>query len=254
MALTCYPVTGKKKSFDICLAFARGSNGQISGMLREGSAFFYGVDESNVKIWHSVRELGREFFYCDNSYFDGARQQFFRITRNALQHSGIGRSDGKRLAKLQIEIKPWRQSGTHVLVCPQSTHFMRAVVGLDRDWLAEIMASLPSLTDRPVRVRAWSPNKTALAQTLHEDLASAHVMVTWSSAAAVTAILAGVPAIVLGQCAAAPMAGTSLDQLEQPPMPEGREQWAAVLADNQWTLDEMRAGIAWRALQASQQE
>lgn len=254
MALTCYPVAGKKKSFDICLAFARGSNGQIAGMLREGEAFFYGVDGSNIETWRRVRELGRDFYYCDNAYFDGARQRYFRITRNALQHSGLGRSDGTRLAKLQVTVKPWRRSGTHVLVCPQSASFMRTVIGFEGDWPGQTLANLAAVTDRPVRMRAWSADKGAMAATIQQDLEDAHVLVTWSSAAAVTAILAGVPAIVLGECAAAPMAATSIDQLENPPTPDGREEWAAVLADNQWTLDEMRAGTAWRALQASQQE
>lgn len=254
MALTCYPVAGKKKSFDICLAFAQGAGGQIAGLLREGAAFFYGVDDSNLETWRRVRELGREFFYCDNAYFDGTRQAYFRVTRSALQHSGAGESDGKRLAKLGVTIKPWRAAGEHVLVCPQSHHFMRTVVGVEGDWQAETMAKLATLTDRPVRLRAWSADKGKLAATLEQDLANAHVLVTWSSAAAITAILAGVPAIVLGQSAAQPMAGTSLEQLENPPTPDGREGWAGVLADNQWTLDEMRAGVAWRALQASQQE
>lgn len=253
MVLTCYPVAGKKKSFDICLAFARGSGGQIAGMLREGAAFFYGVDHSNVETWRRVHELGREFYYCDNAYFDSARQKFFRITRNALQHSGHGRSDGARLRKLQIGIKPWRAAGTHVLVCPQSAHFMRTVIGFDGDWPELTLASLAKITDRPIRIRAWSADKRGLSTSIEQDLHGAHALVTWSSAAAVTAILAGVPAIVLGQSAAAPMAGTSLEQLERPPMPDGREEWAAVLADNQWTLDEMRAGRAWRALQDSQQ-
>lgn len=248
MALTCYPVAGKKKSFDICVAFSRGAEAQIGTMLREGAAFFYGVDGSNVEIWNRVRELGREFYYCDNAYFDGARQRYFRVTRNALQHSGVGISDGKRLAKLGIEIKPWRTAGRHVVVCPQSAHFMHTVVGRPGDWLEDVMPEIAAVTDRPVLVRGWSADKGKMAATLEQDLVDAHVLVTWSSAAAIAAILAGVPAIVLGECAAAPVAGTTMDQIENPPTPDGREQWAAVLADNQWTLDEFRAGVAWRAL------
>jgi hypothetical protein len=75
---------------------------------------------------------------------------------------------------------------------------------------------------------------------------NAHALITWSSAAAVMAVLAGVPVVTMGPCAAAPMAGDIAD-VENLPQPE-RESWAGVLADNQWTLDEMRAGKAWEAL------
>jgi hypothetical protein len=32
-------------------------------------------------------------------------------------------------------------------------------------------------------------------------------------------------------------------------MPDDRESWAATLAAQQWTLEEMRSGLAWRELQ-----
>lgn len=254
MGVTCYPVANKKKSYDICQAFAQGCGGHLSLLLREGPAFFYGVDASNVDIWNSVRQHQREFYYCDNAFFDGTRQQFFRVSRNALQHSGVGKSDGARFARLGIEIKPWRQAGEHIVVCPQSTHFMKTVVGYQGDWAEDVMPQIAARSSRAVVFRGWSPDKAALASTLEQDLAGAHVLVTWSSAAAITAVLNGVPAIVMGQCAAAPMCGRSLDELEQPPMPDGREEWAGVLADNQWTLDEFRSGVAWRHLQKEASE
>lgn len=247
--VTAYPVGGKKKSMDICLAFVRSCGGQVAGGLRDGISFFYGVDQSNLDIWRKVRAQ-REFLYCDNAYFDSSRQAQFRITHNRLQHTGFGTSDGKRFEALGIEIKPWQTGGEHIVVCPQSDQFMRDLAEYSGNWSEDVVSELKQLTQRPVRVRAWNRDKGALAATLHEDLAGAHCLVTWSSAAAISAILAGVPAIVLApDCAARPMAGTSLTQIGSPPRPDGRETWAGVLADNQWTLSEIADGTAWKGLQ-----
>ena len=245
--LTAYPVVGKRKSFDICLAWVRGCNGQIGTNYRGGTAFFYGVDESNINVWEQVLRAKDDYIYCDNSVFDSARQQQYRVTKNRLQHSGIGTSDGARFKALDIEIKSWRTGGDHIVVCPQSDSFMRTLAGYPGNWTETVVAALKAVTKREIRVRKWSANKALLAATLEQDLQGAHCLVTWSSAAAVTAVLAGVPVIVeSNDCAAKPMSG-SIDDLENLPTP-ARENWASVLADNEWTMAEFQSGFAWRAI------
>lgn len=253
--VTAYPVAHKKKAFDICLAFIRGCGGQIGTKYRGGPSFFYGVDESNRAEWEqALQNKERDpIFYADNSYFDSRRQVSFRVTKNALQHSGIGETDGARFAALGIEIKPWRLAGEHIVVCPQSDHFMKVLAGYDGDWGRpmtwgeSVMGNLATQA-RPVRYRDWSPNKGQLASTLEQDLEGAHALVTWSSAAAVTAVLSGVPVVVQSNdCAARCMAGDPWD-FENVGMPGDRLRWAGVLADNEWTLEELTNGTAWRAL------
>lgn len=246
MMVTAYPVAGKAKSRDICQAFIDGCGGQMSSKLRDGPAFFYGVDASNQDVWREVVRSYRDYYYCDNSHFDVARGRQFRVSKNRLQHSGIGRSDGSRFRALGAVIRPWRETGEHIVFCPQSDHFMRAVVGEGPGWDGRVLSALGQLTERPILVRAWSSNKAALGATLAHDLVNAHALVTWSSAAAVTAVLAGVPIVTMGQCAAEPMAG-ALQDINALPTPE-RENWAGVLADHEWTMDELRNGTAWRAL------
>ncbi len=244
--VTAYPVANKKKAFDICLAFVRGCGGQIGTTYRGGPSFFYGVDESNLEIWKQARASGEGFYFCDNSYFDTARQTYFRVTKNRLQHSGLGTSDGKRFAALDVPIEPWHVGGAHIVVCPQSDAFMR-VIGYQGHWLTDVVDYLATHTDRKIRVRPWSANKGALAATLQDDLRGAHALITWTSAAAVTAVLSGIPVIVQGpDCAASVMSagGQELERLITP----DRETWAGVLADNQFTLDEFRDGSAWHHL------
>ncbi len=256
--VTAYPVRGKAKSVEICRAFVQGCGGAIAhnpDRLLPGPAFFYGVDASNVHLWNEAfnsdqDDPEQDFYYCDNSYFDATRQSYFRVTRNATQCFGSGSTTGERFAALGIPIKPWRERGEHIVVCPQSAHFMHTIAFYDGDWLADTKRALAAATKRPLRVRHWSPDKAALAATLEDDLVGAHLLVTWSSAAAITAILSGVPVITTGQSAAVTMGARMVDEyrVEYPPMPDGRERWAGILADNQWTLDEMRNGKCWRDL------
>lgn len=250
-----YPVRGKAKSRDICEAFVKGCGGAIvSGgdEPRDGPAFFYGVDASNLHIWQKVKHNPHRypFYYCDNSYFDSTRQEYFRVTKNGLQHKGLGKSNGERFKSLGIEIKPWRQNPDgHLVVCPQSDSFMKDVVDFRGNWLEEILSVAKSkFPHRTLRVRNWNRDKGALAATLRDDLQDAHSLITWSSAAAITSILEGIPAIACSyDCAAGPMAGTGLFHIDRLPQKD-RTEWAGVLADNQWTLDEFSDGTTWRML------
>lgn len=249
--LTAYPVEGKRKSYDICAAFIDGypGAGQIvtDGKPRDGAAVFYGVTESNLDAWNEVRATGAEYWYVDNSYLDATRGTHFRVSKNRLQHSGEGRSDCSRLRALGVELKQWRNGdGRHVVLCPQSESFMREIAGVSFDWTQKTLEALGNFTARQLRVRQWNRDKTSLAKSLPADLAGAHALVTWSSAAAISAVIDGVPVVVTGPSAAAPMSGDIAD-IEDLPKPE-REQWLGVLADNQWTVAEIRDGLAWRHL------
>jgi len=197
-----------------------------------------------------LKDSTRNWYYIDNPYFDATRGECFRITKNALQHSGLGVSDCKRFNALNIKIADWHaaDAGKHIVVCEQSADYMQVVAQYPGDWLDQTLRALRTATSRELRVRKWQRDKTIAANTLPVDLMGAHALVTWNSAAAITAILAGVPAIVHTPCAASPMAGTPLDDIERLPQPEGRYNWCGVLADNQFTLDEMRSGYAWEVL------
>ena len=84
---------------------------------------------------------------------------------------------------------------------------------------------------------------------IQQALAGAWCLVTYVSNAAVDAVIAGVPVICLGQCAGLLMGSSDIRDVANPPTPHGREEWLAQLVANQWTLDEIASGEAWRVLQ-----
>ena len=194
------------------------------------------------------------WFYADNGYFKAGKteESFFRVTRNGLQHDGRGENpDLSRWCALGLNLWPWRRRGEYVIVCPPSRLFA-SLMGFSADkWLEVVVARIKSATKRPIRVRmkmSWHEVKMARIPPLAEELPNAWALVTHSSNAAVEALVAGIPVFCTDPCAAAVMGKRDVLEIESPAYPADRERWAAVLANNQWTLPEMRDGTCWRML------
>lgn len=252
-----YPIPGNLKSLKICQAFAQGNRDcyvvRDNSLRHEGDAFFYGVTFDNEHIWRSVLyDDNCVVWYCDNAYFDCCRQQYFRITQNALQHNGMGKSNGERFEQLRatydIQVQPWREQGEHIVLTPQSDSFMSMPADYEGNWTVNTRRQLEAVTTRLIRVREWNREKSPSVGQLADDLQGAHALVTYTSAAAITAVMAGVPVVVHSSSVAAIMAGGMLD-IEHLPTPD-RSNWLGLLADNQFTLEEMRNGyVAQRLVQ-----
>jgi hypothetical protein len=233
----------------ICEAFARGAGGMIMDSrhgLNAGPAMFYGVVDDTLALWQRAVAEGRDWYYADNAYFDRGRQAQFRVTKNAFQISTIRPPNYKKLDTLGVVVRPWVSSGRHVVVCEQSREFMR-LCGYGANWLDNTVAAIKKHTDRPLLIRRWHRDKAKLAATLRDDLKDA--LVTHMSSAANEALISGVPVFVTGTCAASPLALDDLSQIERPWRPDNREEWAAGLVANQWSVDEFNSGRCWRDLQ-----
>jgi hypothetical protein len=228
------PVPGKPKSNEIIAAFIAGAPPNAEGHV------LYGVKEGNAKQWNDILRSGEPFYFIDNSYFDRSRGTYYRITRNRVQHDGRGRSitGGQRLSHLNVRVREERFPSPPgwVVVVPQSPVFMQ-LTARTKGWIEGAMESFDQ-AETVFRVRPWSADKRAVMTTLQEDLARASWLMTHSSAAAVEAVCAGVRVMV------SPMSCANGFGSELPSRPE-RQAWAEVLADNQFTLDEMRSGFAW---------
>lgn len=243
----CYPVPAKAKSLNICETFAYGCRGTVvtDGVYRPGGAFFCGVVESMRSIWEKAI-ANNDYWYCDNSYFDRTRKTHFRITHNRLQHTGLGTSDCRRFKDLDIPIHPWKHFGDHVLVCQQSRSFMHMPVGYVGDWMEDITQQLKAVTSRALIARGFIPSKLKASKTLTAQLHHAYATVAWSSAACIESVLRGIPIVSHGASASSPMSGT-IATFNKLPYPS-RNVWAGILADNQWTLEEIKYGTAWAQL------
>jgi len=228
VALIACPVRGKQKSADICAAFVAGAPRSAEGTV------FYGVDSSNMREWLRVQSAGEPWWYIDNSFFDKVRGKQFRVARNAIQlrNARFVKSTGDRFERLELRVQPWQHSvNGHWLVCPQSESFMRDIVRAP-NWFAQVIPA-----EGEVRVRPWLRDKLKRQATLVEDLQGARCLITHTSAAAVGALLEGVPSFVSQMSA---VSGVKFGSDRYPVL--------HALADNQFTLKEMQQGLAWLML------
>lgn len=228
----------------VCKAFAEGAGAKVvaPAPLRPGDVAMYGCLRGLEPTLRQAQKEGRNWYYIDNGYINpGHFDGYFRVTRCNYQIDGRGVSNGQRLSRLPLHVKPWRTDGRHIVFCPPSPTWCD-IVGLDlKAFMKNTHAALRARTRRPIVVRA-KPTEQALAA----DLVNAWCLLTYSSNAAVEAAIAGIPVVCLGHCAAYAIGGT-IDEIEAPPMPP-RAGWLGVLADNQWNLDEMRDGTCWDQL------
>jgi hypothetical protein len=243
----CY-ASRHKKSERICRAFARGCGGKIVPLapLRPGDVFMYGALRGLKETLLQAQATGQTWYYADNCYL-GEMNAHYRVTKNARQVDGSGKAGPERWRRLGLAIKPWRETGKHILVCPPSPAYGE-VWGMDcRKWLADTVTALEQVTDRPWRIRESSLARST-EHPLAADLENCWALVTCSSNAAVDALLAGIPVFCTeNPCGAYSMGTPDLSRIEEPLLLD-REQWAWNLAANQWSLKEMENGTCWREL------
>lgn len=155
-----------------------------------------------------------------------------------------------------VQMKPWRESGDHIVLCGQvpwdaSVDFTNHV-----KWLIETVAVLQMMTKRPILFRphplAQLPNITdciySPSKPIAEDLEGAHVCVTFNSNSGVDSVLNGIPvyAFDVGSMVY-PIANKLWTDLEAPKMPD-RQQWLNDITHAQWLPSEMRNGDPWLQL------
>jgi hypothetical protein len=200
---------------------------------------------------------GKLFYYMDSGYvgnypysrnFDG-KKLYFRIVKNALQHSEIIDRPDDRWKKLKYPIEPWK-SGDHILlVLPSEKPCKFYDIELD-SWTTSTINTLKTYTDRPIKIRYKQPRNIRKVNTIYDDLKGAHAMVTFNSIAAVESILYGIPAFTLAPTAADPVCDKDLSQIETPTRcnDNKRYQWACHIAYGQFHIREIRSGKAYEML------
>jgi hypothetical protein len=246
----------KGKMYDpILQGFVQGAGGRISTWSREENGVtpvvFRGVTKRKEMRW--CREQGRDFYYIDTGYFgNGRKKTYHRVTLNDVQNFGpmIDRPRD-RLAATRVQLTKFR-GGRTILIAPPSQKLLNLYDINLEDWLAQTQAVLRLHTDRPIVVRTKQGRSVRVTtDTMEMALAQdVHCLVTFSSIAAVEALLLGKPAITLGPNAAAPLCSHRLDEIENPRIPtlDEVEALMAHLAYCQFTEPEMRDGTAWKIL------
>lgn len=211
-----------------------------------GYSIAYGILRGTGEIFKQCEIDGDPYLYVDHSFFSATRSPVFRgdysgyfrcIKNNRTAHE-IDDFDDQRLQELNLDVKPWRTNGEHIVVAPLS-NYVASYLGLDsEEWLKRIITGLSQLTDRDIVVKPKNDDTPLL-----EMLKDAWALIAYDSNAAVDAALAGIPVFVAEHAAAAPVGNLLLNDIENPQMPD-RHKWLAWLSNQQFTLHEIENGTA----------
>lgn len=162
-------------------------------------------------------------------------------------HNGRGRwptGGPERFRALDVELKPWRENGEHILICPNRSFGVGEQV-MSPEWASIYANGLKGLTKRPIRIRTH-PGNNAPMKPLEEDLKNAWAVVVWSSSVACHALLEGLPTYIEAPYQVLKSASAS-GPIENPILPDRLPHFES-MAWHQWTCEEIESGEPFRAL------
>ena len=226
-------------------------------------AVFYGFDESMRGIFKAYRAAGKPVVYVDLGYFgrrEGGRWTgYHKVSVNARHPTAYFQDvkhPGDRIAKFGIELKPFKR-GSHILLA--GTSDKGAIVdGFEPEqWERETIALLKAHTSRKIVYRpkpSWKGAKPIDGTVLSprsievvDALYGCHAVVTHHSNVAVDGLILGVPSFCLDGVAKS-LSLSDFTKIETPHHPQDRQQFLNDLSYVQFSISEMREGVAWRHL------
>lgn len=225
----------------------------------------FGVKGIARRLLDDYRAAGRHALFFDKGHTrrlpDGAA--LWRVSADGFMPLDTFQRvprPGDRAKAHGLSLSP-RQFGECVLFAGASQkHCDFHGLGDCSEYARRVIAEVRAHTDRPVIYRPKPSWRSAVPidgtefsrspTRLADELARCFVLVTHSSNAAVEAILAGVPAIVLGPGIARPVTSRTVADVEDPywTLDEERRQWLADLAYCQWSVEEIASGETWKTI------
>jgi len=174
--------------------------------------------------------------------------------------------DPSRWAKiskdLNLNLKPWRISGNHILLCLQRNGGWSMGGISSIDWMNLTIVNIRKYSNRPIVVRAHPGDKKiksilkinhknvflSTKENLIDDLRGAWASVVYNSSPSVASIIEGVPAFLTDSIPqhsqSFDVANTNISNIENPVMPD-RQTWIERLSMCHWNFDELKSGEAW---------
>ena len=164
---------------------------------------------------------------------------------------------------LGIEVKPYRKSGNHILICLQRNGGWSMKNNDVMEFCHTVISKLKQYSDRPIVVRAHPGDKKAAIYlrlrlpnvtvstnpNIDQDLENAWATVVFNSSPGVASFIRGIPVFQMDPEPEYSMYGElanfELSQIEQPVLKD-RNNWLERISMCHWKFDELIDGSAWK--------
>jgi hypothetical protein len=269
MIFDFYNKFGALNSAPIFDAFEQGLRNQghtITKHTRNGdvaviwSVLWSGRMRENQAVWNHYRKQNKPVIVLEIGCL--VRGTTWKVGINGINSgsyfSPTGQDDTRK-KQLGLNLKPWKNQGTEILVCTQHDKSQQWEKNLPlREWTAGVISEIRKFSQRPIKIRphprcVFNPGifdskvTKSTERDIEKEFNSAWAVVNYSSNPGVESIINGVPAFVDGKSLASPVANLDLKNIENPNRPE-RSQWLNDLAWTEWTVEEMSKGIPQKLL------
>lgn len=254
---------GKKKSSELARMILAGTHGgrvvigepDIEAIPDDMTPVFIGLHPTTAPALLALHSARRNYVQVDNGYLKAYKEGgYFRATVNGCQLHWLDKaapvSDADRWDALDIELKPYRTDGEHVLCALQSRPWYD-MLGYGANWGEVLVDIVGERTQRPV-IKRDKPEFAEVPQpSLEEQFENCWGVVALSSAVMIKAAIEGISIFPQSYCAVSPLTAGSVFQLDTPDRRRAevlREGVMHTLAAHQWNGDEIRSGQMWRDL------
>lgn len=157
-----------------------------------------------------------------------------------------------------IDVLPWDNTGTNILICGQRTSSLTWVHGSYENWLSTLIPSIRKHSDRPIIFRPHPREKilsdyskfgiqlqcpTHLQDTYDgynfvDTLKDTWMVINPTSTASIIAVINGIP-VITDECSLSYPMSTTIENIETPNYPD-RSEWLNQICHTEWTIDELR--------------
>jgi len=229
-----------------------------------------GILRGTERLLWIAKEQKINFFYIDHAYFFRAdahknnnvtNDRSYRVCLNEenlnyLIHDKLNDDDINRIQKNKNLILPrnyTRTTGNKILICPPSFAIARYYKFKNNDvelWLNDTVKTVKEQTDKEIIIRYKNTSTHYL-----KDFENAYCIITYQSTLAIEAILSGIPSICHKTSSVAPVSShvINIKKLKLPSKQE-IENWVVSLLAGQFTMQELKNGVAYGAVNRLQKQ
>lgn len=227
------------------------------------SVLFAGRMTPNRHIWNVCKKQNKPVIVLEVGGIK--RGTTWKVGLNGINRDayfGGLHNNSSRADSLGLFLKPWKTSGTHILICGQHDKSLQwENMPRMSNWLMSIIDEIKSYTDMPIVFRphprcrlehierqyqnVYRDEPVKLDNTYDDfnlSFKDVFAVVNWSSNPGVQAAIAGIPVFTGPSSLAYEVANQELSQIKNPITPE-RQQWLNDYAWTEYTIDEIEKGI-----------
>jgi hypothetical protein len=165
--------------------------------------------------------------------------------------------------RLNLNLKPWRSNGDHILICLQRDGGWSMQGVRIQQWLDNTVFKIRQHSKRKIVVRTHPGDKKINSilkinhknmvlsnnKNLTDDLKNCWATIVYNSSPSVAGVIEGIPVFLTDpqpkNSQSFEVSNVDLNLIENPVMPE-RQHWVEKISMSHWNFEELQSGEAWK--------